>query len=219
MGGKGGKRKGGGLVVSSFGAGGLRTPSPTPSASGSVAGAAEVELAGGMSDDAPVKVPRVGVAESVADVAALSEEVGRLVVSPAVEGINHLLVSVRNLRVVLEVRAHLLGEVGQLKVRLEVGEAMIAEVMRLRKVLVGKEGELWDAAMEVKKVREESDAVRGELESERAGAAAESGGLRGELALVRGELESVRKEVVGVVAERDEARKESAHRLMRMDRF
>ena len=45
--------------------GGLRTPSPTPSASSSVAGAAEVELAGGMSYDIPVKVPRVGVAESI----------------------------------------------------------------------------------------------------------------------------------------------------------
>ena len=43
MGGKGGKRKGGGLLVPGFGAGGLRTPSPTPSTSGSVAGAAEPE--------------------------------------------------------------------------------------------------------------------------------------------------------------------------------
>ena len=51
MGGKGGKRKGGGLVVPSFGAGGMRTPSPTPSASGSVAGAVGVELAGGISYD------------------------------------------------------------------------------------------------------------------------------------------------------------------------
>ena len=75
MGGKGGKRKGGGLAVPSYGAGGMRTPSPTPSASGFVAGA---ELASGMSYDVPVKVPRVGVAESVADVAALSEKVGHL---------------------------------------------------------------------------------------------------------------------------------------------
>ena len=37
--------------------------------------------------------------------------------------------------------------------------------------------------------------------------------------MVRGELESVRKEVEVIVTERDEARKESAHRLMRMDRF
>ena len=86
MGGKGGKRKGDGLVAPSFGAGGLRTPSPTPSASGSVAGVAVVELAGGMSYDVPVKIPRVGVAESVADVAALSEEVGRLAVDPGEGG-------------------------------------------------------------------------------------------------------------------------------------
>ena len=65
IGGKGGKRKGGGLAVPSFGGGGLRTPSPTPSALGSMAGVAEVELAGGMSYDIPVKVPRVGVAESI----------------------------------------------------------------------------------------------------------------------------------------------------------
>ena len=71
MGGKGGKRKGGGLVVPVFGAEGLRMPSPTTSASGSVASAAEPELAPGISYDVPVKVPRVGVAESVADVAAL----------------------------------------------------------------------------------------------------------------------------------------------------
>ena len=110
MGGKGGKRKGGGLAVSGFGAGGLRTPSPTPSASGSVVGAAEAELASGMSYDIPLKVPRVGVAESVAHVAALSDGVRRLEVSPVLAEVDRLLVAVGNLRVIPAVRAHLLGE-------------------------------------------------------------------------------------------------------------
>ena len=70
MGGKGGKkRKGGGLVVPWFGAGGLGTPSPTPSASGSVAGGG---VAGAVSRHDATKVPRLGVAESVA-VEAIAE--------------------------------------------------------------------------------------------------------------------------------------------------
>ena len=219
MGGKGGKRKGGGLAVPSFGAGGLRTPCPTPSASESVACAAEVELASGMSYDVPVKVPRMSVAESVADVAALSDGVRHLVVSPVLAGVNHLLVTIGNLRVVPAVRAHLLSEVEQMRGCLEAAESGAVELSRLRRVLVGKEGELWDAGMELRRTREERDVGRGELEAERGMAGVELGVVRGELELVRGELESVRKEVGVIVTERDEARKESAHRLMRMDRF
>ena len=139
MGGNGGKRKGGGLAVPGFGAGGLRTPSPTPSASGSVAGAAEVELASGMSYDVPVKVPRVGVAESVADVAALSDGVRLLVLSPVLAGVDHLLVTIGNLRVVPAVRAHLLGEVEQMRGCLEAAEGGAVELSRLRRVVVEKE--------------------------------------------------------------------------------
>ena len=100
MGGKGGKRKSGGLAVPSFGAGGLRTPSPTPSASGFVVGAAGAELATGMSYDVPVNVPQVGVAESVSDVAALSDEVGHLEVRPGVACVSRLTEAIRNLNVV-----------------------------------------------------------------------------------------------------------------------
>ena len=219
MGGKGGKRKGGGLVVPGFGAGGLRTPSATPNASGSVGGAAVVELAGGMSYDVPVKVPRVGVAESVADVAALSEGVGRLTVDPLVERIDSVLASIRNLRVVPEVRSRLLAQVEEVKLSLEVEGDRASECMRLRRVLGEREEGLMDAAVKLREVREERYAVRGELELEGAGAAVELRGVRDELALVSEEMGSVRKEMAVVVTERDEARKESAHRLMRMDKF
>ena len=219
MGGKGGKRKGGGLVVPSFGAGGLRTPSTTPSASGSVDGAAVVELAGGMSYDVPVKFPRVGVAESVADVAALSVGVGRLTVDPLVGRIDSVLASIRNLRVVPEVRGRILVQVEEVRLLLEIEGDKTSECMRLRWELREKEEGLMEAAVELRGVREERDAVRGELGLERTGAAVELRGVRDELALVRGEMESVRKEMTVVVAERDVAREESAHRLLRMDRF
>ena len=219
LGGKGGKRKGGGLAASSFGAGGLSTPSPTPSASGSVAGVAEVELAGGMSYDVPVKVPRVGVAESVADVAALSEEVGRLAVDPVVGVVDRVMVSIRNLRVVSEVRSSLLSRIGVLRVLLEAEGEKATEMMRLRRVLKAKEEELMDAAVALGGLHEERDGVRGELEFERVGAEVELRGVYAELALVRGELGSVRGEVAVVGTERDEARKEAAYWSKRVDRF
>ena len=78
MGGKGGKkRKGGGIAVPRFGVGGLGTPSPTPSASGSVAAGG---LSGAVSRHDAAKVPRFGVAESVADedIAELVEGVTRM---------------------------------------------------------------------------------------------------------------------------------------------
>ena len=68
MGGGSRKRKG---KAPSPPVGGLRSPSPTPSVSDSVAG----ELATGMSYDVPVKVPRTGEAESVADVAGVTRGV------------------------------------------------------------------------------------------------------------------------------------------------
>ena len=219
MGGKGGKRKSGGLVAPSFGAGGLHTPSPTPSASGYVAGVEEVELAGGMSYDVPVKILRVGVAGSLADVAALLEEVGRLAVDPVVGVVDRVLVSIRNLRVVPEVRSLLLSEVGVLKVLLEAESEKASEMMRLRRVLGAKEEELLDAAVALRGLREERDVVRGELESERAGAGIELRGVCGKLTLGRGELESVRRELAVVVAERDGARKEVTHWSGRVDRF
>ena len=219
MGRKGGKRKGGGLAAPGFGAGGLRTPSPTPSASGSVADAAGAELAYGMSYDVPLKVPRVGVAESVADVAALSDGVRHLELSPVMAGVDRLLVTIGNLRVSPAVRAYLLGEVEQLWGCLVAAEGVAVEVSHLRRVLVEKDGEAWGAAREVWGVREERDQARGELESERAMAGVELGAVRGELALVRGQLESVRKEVVVVTTERDVARREAAHCSMRVDKF
>ena len=65
MGGKGGKkRKGRGLAVPQLGAGGLSTPSLTPSASGSLASGG---VAGAVLWHVAAKVPRLGVAASVAD--------------------------------------------------------------------------------------------------------------------------------------------------------
>ena len=76
MGGKGGKKRKGGLVVPSFGAGGLRTPSPTPSVGG---WETEDEGRGGGSVwDVSPKVPRVGSAKSVAGVDAVAEEMDKL---------------------------------------------------------------------------------------------------------------------------------------------
>ena len=84
MGGKGGKnRKGGGLAVPWFCASGWRTPSPSPSASGSVAGGG---VAGAVSRHDADKVPRLRVAESVADeaVAELVEGVTGMSSDPLV---------------------------------------------------------------------------------------------------------------------------------------
>ena len=110
-------------------------------------------------------------------------------------------------------------QVEAVRLLLEVEGDKAAELIRLRRVLVAKEGEQMDAAVELRGVREERDAVRGELELERAGAAVELRGVRDELALVRGEMESVRKEMAVVVTEWGEARKEAAHWSMRVDRF
>ena len=219
MRGKGGKRKGEGLAVPGFGAGGLRTPSPTPSASGSVAGAAEAELGSWMSYDVPLKVLRLGVAESVADVSVLSDGVWHLEVSLVMAGVDRLLVTIGNLRVIPGVRTYLLSEVEQMRGCLVAAEGVAVEVSRLRRVLVEKDAEAWDAAREVREAREDRDRARGKLESERAVAGIELGAVRGELALVRGQLESVRKEVVVVTTERYVAPKEAAHWSMRVDKF
>ena len=56
MSGKEGKRKGGRLAVPGFGAGGIRTLSPIPSVSGSVAG---TKILSAMLYDVPVKLPKV----------------------------------------------------------------------------------------------------------------------------------------------------------------
>ena len=87
MGGKGGrKRKGGGVPTPGFGAGGqggrfggLISPSPTPSVAGWETDEGEAGV--GVSREAVAKVPRLGVAASVADVAALSGGLGRLEVA------------------------------------------------------------------------------------------------------------------------------------------
>lgn len=76
--GKVGKSKGGKLVVLSFGAGRLHTPSPTPHASSSVAGA---QLAVRMSYNVLLRILRVGLVESEADIAVCSEGIERLQVS------------------------------------------------------------------------------------------------------------------------------------------
>lgn len=85
-------------MVLSFGAGGLRTPFLTPSASCSKAGA---ELATRLSYDVPVKIARVIVAEVVADVAALLQRVQGLVTDHGSGALRRLRKGIRNLRVVL----------------------------------------------------------------------------------------------------------------------
>ena len=87
MGGKGGrKRKGEGVPIFSFEAGGqggrfggLLSPSPTPSAVGWETDEGDVRV--GVSQEAVAKVSRLGVAESVADMAVLVEDVERLEVA------------------------------------------------------------------------------------------------------------------------------------------
>ena len=141
----------------------------------------------------------------MADVAALSEGVGRLTVDPLVERIDGVFASIRNLRVVPEVRSRMLEQVEAVRLLLEIEGDKAFECMRLRRELRVKEEGLMDAAVELRGVREEGDAARGELELERAGAAVELRGVRDELALLRGELESVRNEMAVVLAEGDEA--------------
>ena len=89
MGGKGGKkRKGGGVPTPGFGAGGrggpsggLPSPSPTPSVGGWETEDARFGLGGGgvpSARETRPKVPRVGVASSVADVGSLAAEMSQL---------------------------------------------------------------------------------------------------------------------------------------------
>ena len=76
IGGKGGKKRKGGLAVPSFGAGGQRTPSPTPNVEGW-----ETEdegRVGRSARDVRPKLPRVGAARSVAGVDAVAEEMDKL---------------------------------------------------------------------------------------------------------------------------------------------
>ena len=79
MGGGGKKRK---RKAPSPPVGGLRSPSPMPSVSGSVAG----ELAPGMSYDVPVKLLRTGEAESVADVAGVTRGLSEIAMAEAPVG-------------------------------------------------------------------------------------------------------------------------------------
>ena len=76
MGGKGGKKRKGGLAVPSFGAGRLRTPSPTISIGGWET--VDEGRGGGSARDARPKITRLGAASSVAGVDAVAEEMDRL---------------------------------------------------------------------------------------------------------------------------------------------
>ena len=102
----------------------------SPSVSGSVTG---VELASEMSYDVPVKVPRVWMAERVSDVAVLSQGVGGLEMSPVLAAVGRLSEAIRNLRLVLEVRAHLLEGVRQLAEVLEKFEGWAVDLCHLWK--------------------------------------------------------------------------------------
>ena len=180
----------------------------TLSASGSVAGAAEPELASGMSYDVPVKVPRVGVADSVADVAALSAEVEQLDVDYGGGALRRLREGIRNLKVVLEVRSGLMFETECLLRRFGVlvrAEKERDELLRGSSTLARGYGV----------VEAERDVVRLEWGLARAGLEL----LRGDLAGVRVELESVKGERNIVVAKREEDRREAAHLSKRVDRF
>ena len=121
MGGKGSKkRKGGGVPTPGFGAGGgsgrfggLLSPSPTPRVGG-------WETEGGDSEDVVsrgtvARVPRVGVAKSVADVAALAGGVEELDMDAYVgkEEIELLKSAIRELGVLPEARRGLLDLLGE----------------------------------------------------------------------------------------------------------
>ena len=68
--------------------GGLRSPSPTLSTLGSLVG----ELAFGISYDVAIKVPRTGVAESVADVAGVTRGMKVMVVGKSSLGTRSLMI-------------------------------------------------------------------------------------------------------------------------------
>ena len=146
MGGKGGKRKGRRLAVPSFGAVGMHMPSPTLSASGFVSGA---ELAPRMSYDVLVKVVSIDVVESVADVAALSNGVGRLVVSASVVAAQQVVDMICNLQVAAEVRSNIVLVVEDFRSMIAVGEceeerfrALVTTVER-EKIVAIKEAGRW----------------------------------------------------------------------------
>lgn len=91
-------------------------------------------------------------------------------------------------------RAHLLEEVQHLGEVVEMSKGKAMELSGLRGVFVERDKELRRAAKEVRYVRAERDAERAEWE-----------GLHTRLKVVE--------------EERDGAREESTHRLMRMDQF
>ena len=161
-----------------------------------------------MSYDVPVKVPRVGVAESVADVTVLSAEVERLDVDYGGGAFRRLREGIRNLRVVLEIRSGLVFETECLLRRFDVlvrAEKERDELLRSGSTLARGYGV----------VKAERDEVRLELRSARVGLEL----LRGDLAGVRVELDTFKGERDVVVAERDEAPKEAAHWSKRIYRF
>ena len=85
MGGRSRKRKG---KAPDPTAGGLRSPSPTPSVSGSLI----EEQVSGMSHHLPIKVPRTGVAEYVADVAGVTREMTAMAVGDSPLGTRSLMI-------------------------------------------------------------------------------------------------------------------------------
>ena len=203
MGGKGGrKRKGGGMPTPGFGAGGqggrfggLLSPSPTPSVGGW-----ETEDGGSdavVSRETAAKVPRVGVAESVADVAALAGEVGKLDVDAYVgkEGVELLKSALLKLEVLPEVRRGLLDLLDDVELGVRVASESLVEFYSVKRELEGVKGELGVAKGALAKVEYQLSAKSPVLDSGDRGVWVGVNRLRWEITAARGDKEcAVRRE-------------------------
>ena len=143
IGGKGSrKRKGGGLPTPEFGAGGeggrfggLLSPSPTPNVGGW-----ETEDGGSeavVSQETVAKVPRVGVAESVADVAALVGGVEELDLDVYVgkEDIGQLRSAIWDLEVLPEARSGVLDLLDKVDLGVRLASESLVELVSVRREL------------------------------------------------------------------------------------
>ena len=197
MGGKGSrKRKGGGLSTPGFGGGGpggrfggLLSPSPTPSVGGweTEDGGSEVVV----SRETVAKVPRVGVAESVADVAALVSGVEGLDMDDYVgkEDIGLLKSAIWNLEVLPEVRSGLLDLLDEVDLGVRLASESLVELMTVKRELVGVREELSEARAALEKVEYHLSAKVPMLGSDEKGVWVGVNKLRWEIITARGEKE------------------------------
>ena len=128
--------------------GGLPSPSPMPSVAGWQTDREDSGV--GVSQEAVAKVPRVGVAESVADVATLTEDVGRLRVTVKPHAVTLLYDKVVEIgRDFPGIGEQLLGlaeeaslSIGAMKMELTVAEKAVTELAAVREELAGAQSAL-----------------------------------------------------------------------------